>query len=337
VIRRAIQLRTCHKIDLPAAEGGEQRNWPWSGRWSPRLSHEIKNPLASILVGLKTLQRDSPGSPEHGIIFDLVFEEMDSLTTTINRLLESARPPASSTGPVYVEHLLNKCMASCGLLATRRGIGLELVPFPASSVVIVDEQDMSRVLNNLVQNALDASSKGDRIRIGWRELDQAGKDELVPGFSGKVVDIFVEDEGTGLPEEVSPGSIFGPFVTTKVLGSGLGLTVSQEIVDAQGGVITVDSRPNQGTKFEILLPSPEPIPCWDRHGDRAFECRSPNVNCKACEVKTAGTGYCCWKVKGRAYHAETGLWPDTCLKCGFFRASSLIPFFEFRPVSSKRG
>lgn len=305
------------------------------GEMVSRLSHEIKNPLASIVVGLKTLQRGTPQTSPHSHILLLLSEEVDSLTKTVNQLLEAARPRTPSPRPLYVEPLLERCMDAASLLAVRRGVGLELVRHPASSAVIVDDQAMLRVLQSVVQNALDACSKGGLIRIGWRELDEPEKDQLVPGFSGKVVGVFVEDSGPGIPDDLTSteSRIFRAFVSSKISGSGLGLTVSREIVEAYGGLIIVDSVRDLGTRVEILLPSPEAIPCWDWHKERAADYPScGDKECADCDMRSPGTGYCCWTVKGRAHFAETGRWPERCLNCGFFRSSSLTPFFKSRLV-----
>ena len=306
------------------------------GEMVSRLSHEIKNPLASIVVGLKTLQRGTPQSSQQGHILHLLSEEVDSLTKTVSQLLEAARPRTPSPKPIHLDPLLKRCMDSCSMLALRRGVELELVRFPASSVVIVDEQAMLRVLHILIQNALDASPKGGTINIGWRELDEGERDGIVPGFSGKVVGVFVEDGGPGIPGELSSSEsrIFRAFVSSKMTGSGLGLTVAREIVEAHGGLIMVDSAPDRGTRVEVFIPSPEVIPCWDWERDRAVDCPScRDVDCSACDIRSRGIGYCCWTVKGRSTYAETGRWPERCLKCGFFRSSSLVPFFRSRLVT----
>lgn len=305
------------------------------GEMVSRLSHEIKNPLASIVVGLKTMQRAVPQSSQHGKILQLISEEVDSLTKTVNQLLEAALPRVPSPRPIYVEPLLERCMDANGLLAMRRGIRLELVRASASSAVVADDRAMLRVLESLIQNAVDACSKGDLIRIGWRELDEPGKVELVPGFTGKVVALFVEDTGPGIPDEVSAdqSGVFKAFVSTKASGTGLGLTVAREIVESHGGVVVVDSLSNQGTRVRILLPSPEAIPCWDWRRNKAVDCPSQeDLDCAECDVRSSFTGFCCWTIRGRASHVETGQWSERCLSCGFFRSSSLTPFFRSRLV-----
>jgi signal transduction histidine kinase len=300
------------------------------GEMVSRLSHEIKNPLASILVGVQTLQRDTSQSSQQRHIVQLISEEVNSLVKIVNQLLESARPRTYSSSPVYVEPLLERCVDAHGFQADGRGVRLEIVRFPVSTFVLVDDRSMLRALDSLIQNALDACSRGDLIRIGWRELDQAGKDELVPGFSGKVVSLLVEDSGAGVPDELSSNEsrIFKAFVSTKVSGSGLGLTVAQDIVEEHGGVLMVSSLCNRGTRVEILLPIPEGIPCWDWNSDKS-------VDCTSCHMRSTGTGYYCWKQKHGTDHADTGQWPERCMKCSFFRASSLTPFFRSRLVVSK--
>jgi signal transduction histidine kinase len=300
------------------------------GEMVSRLSHEIKNPLASILMGVKTLQRDTPQSSQQGQMLQILLEEVNSLMEIVSELLESAHPRKSSPSPVYIDPLLKRCVDAHGFQTVRRGVRLEIVRFPVSTFVLVDERSLLRCLSSLVQNALDACSKGDLIRIGWRELDQAGKDELVPGFSGNVVAIFVEDSGPGIPDELSvdQSQVFKAFVSTKDSGTGLGLTVARDIVEDHGGVIVMSSLYNRGTRVEILLPIPEGIPCWDWNSDQS-------VDCASCSVRSTGTGYYCWKQKQGTYDADTGKPPEGCLKCEFFRASSLIPFFSSRLVASK--
>jgi signal transduction histidine kinase len=308
------------------------------GEMVSRLSHEIKNPLASLLMGVKTLQRSTPQSSRQGQMLQIILEEVNSLTKIVDQLLEAAHPRTLFPTPIYVEPLLERSMDAYGFQAIRRGVRLEIVRSPFSTVVLVDEQSMLRVLDSLIQNALDACSKGDLIRVGWRELDQVEKEELVPGFSGRIVSLFVEDKGSGIVGELSvnESKVFRAFVSTKVSGTGLGLTVSRDIVEDHGGIILVDSLANRGTRVQILLPIAEGLSCWDWHRDRSVVDSAPGrIDCASCDVRSRGTGHFCWKIKEHAHYAVTGQWPEHCLKCGFFRTSRLTPFFKSRLVQSK--
>ncbi len=133
-----------------------------AGEMLYRLSHEIKNPLAGIVVGVKTLQRDTPQSSQHGIVLQLLSEEVDSLRTIVNNLLDSARPRTPFSRPVCVEPLLEKCVHAQNLVAVRCGVRLELIRFPASTVVIVDDQAMLSVTGESDPECVGRVLKGGR-------------------------------------------------------------------------------------------------------------------------------------------------------------------------------
>ena len=131
-----------------------------------------------------------------------------------------------------------------------------------------DPQRLQQVLVNLVSNAEDAGGPEVNVRVSARLLP--GSDFRLPdgALSGRsscparkaerVLLMEVEDDGPGIPQDVLP-RIFDPFFTTKDVGhgSGLGLFVTQEIVDQHDGCIGVVSRAGQGTRFIIALPHPE--------------------------------------------------------------------------------
>jgi signal transduction histidine kinase len=102
----------------------------------------------------------------------------------------------------------------------------------------------NQVLFNLLQNALEASESGDAVTISLR-------------LQGESVVVEVSDVGCGIPAEAR-GRIFEPFFTTKVesggKGLGLGLAVSKGMVEAMGGTIAFEDRPQRGTVFRVILP-----------------------------------------------------------------------------------
>jgi len=106
-----------------------------------------------------------------------------------------------------------------------------------------DAAQLKQVLVNLVVNAVQAMPEGGTLTVGTRAADAA-------------VVLWVADTGTGIPDEIL-GKIFLPFFSTKDVteGTGLGLSVVHGIITAHGGSIDVQSRPGQGTRFEICLPA----------------------------------------------------------------------------------
>ena len=107
-----------------------------------------------------------------------------------------------------------------------------------------DGQQLRQVFLNLILNAIDASPKGAQIQV-----------MVVPADEPNYVAVKVIDQGSGIPAHILP-SIFDPFFTTKGKGkgTGLGLSVSQGIVAKHGGRILVNSQPEQGATFSVVLP-----------------------------------------------------------------------------------
>ena len=109
----------------------------------------------------------------------------------------------------------------------------------------MNRTELQQVLINLIVNAIHAMPDGGKLRL-------VSRDEKLDGRDGIRVD--VTDTGIGMTPEVL-SRIFDPFFTTKRRqGTGLGLSISQTLVRRQGGALTVESKPGQGTTFSIWLP-----------------------------------------------------------------------------------
>ena len=118
---------------------------------------------------------------------------------------------------------------------------------PAARTVVVDRAQIMQVLVNLMRNSIEAMAASDRRElIVSTALRAAG-----------VVEIAVADSGPGLSEEIRR-QLFTPFVTTKPDGLGIGLSVCQSIVEAHGGKINAETRPEGGTIFHFTLQGDSP-------------------------------------------------------------------------------
>jgi signal transduction histidine kinase len=111
---------------------------------------------------------------------------------------------------------------------------------------------MRQVILNLLLNAMDAAGDGGRVRVDVKQADS--DNEPTQAGSVREVEIQVADNGPGVPDEMKE-RIFEPFVSSKKLGMGLGLAVSQRIVEAHGGQITVTDDPGVGARFTVKLPT----------------------------------------------------------------------------------
>jgi signal transduction histidine kinase len=230
------------------------------GRLSAGIAHEVGNPLAAI-VGLTEVLKEGGLEPdEHTEFVDRIGREAQRIHRTVRELLDYARAAPSSdkesdlarsgenpgvaTGDAaeaieQVMRLLRpqKDLKDLGL-ATRVGDGIPAVPLATDRLV--------QVVLNLVLNAADAVRRagGSSIAI---ELESRG-DRVV---------LAVEDDGTGIPDDVRE-RIFEPFFTTKPAGegTGLGLATSAAIIEQAGGTIRALSRNDsaRGTRMQVDLP-----------------------------------------------------------------------------------
>jgi hypothetical protein len=146
--------------------------------------------------------------------------------------------------------------------------------------------------------------------LGWRRLGESETSATAPEHEGSIVGIYGEDTGLGLPSDLSVSTIFKPFVTTKRSGIGLGLSVTQEIIEAHGGLVFLRPGNRGGAMFEVLMP----IWTEDRTNARSgaqsvSECRS--------------LAPLCWTEKGKTHHKDTGEWAPECIECRVFRSYNL--------------
>ena len=138
-------------------------------------------------------------------------------------------------------------VALLGLDAASRGVEVALDLAARPSVVMGDRVHLQQVLLNLILNAVDASMAvpAERRRVLIYTRSMAGQ-----------VEVSVEDTGSGIAGD--PASIFEPFFTTKPDGMGMGLSIARSIVEAHGGTIRGETRPQGGARFTIELPRGTP-------------------------------------------------------------------------------
>jgi signal transduction histidine kinase len=218
------------------------------GRLAASISHEINNPLESV-TNLLYLIRQEDHLPERAKSYlSLAERELARVSEIAGQTLRFQRQSSNPTS-VTPQDLLDSVVALYqGRLINAR-IKLDFEHHAASPIVCY-EGDIRQVLNNLVGNAIDAMHKGGRLLIRTRDTTcwRTGR----PGIR-----ITIADTGSGMTPEVL-AHIFEAFYTTKGLsGTGLGLWISQGIVQKHTGVLLVRSSnrgPQTGTVFSLFLP-----------------------------------------------------------------------------------
>jgi signal transduction histidine kinase len=209
-----------------------------------RLAHELKNPLFPLQITVENMLRARDRSPEQ---FDEVFREgtatllaeLAQLKQIVGRFSDFAKMPAPEIQPVEFNALITDTLKLfAGQLAQAR-VQAVMELDAAIRTVPVDPEQMTRVLRNLVLNAIDAMPEGGTLTV---------RTEAVSGG----VRLAINDTGQGLtPEECA--RLFTPYYTTKTHGTGLGLAIVQSVVSDHGGRISVESEKGKGSTFRIEL------------------------------------------------------------------------------------
>jgi len=170
-----------------------------------------------------------------------VKNEVDRLTALSERYLSVARrkPPR-----LEKEDIAQICRDALDFMRrdlARHGIAVALELEPDLPAVSVDEGQIRQALYNLMRNARDAMPSGGNVVISARR-------------EGEGVEMTIDDEGGGI-DPAARERLFEPFFTTKGHGTGLGLVITREIVEAHGGRIWCEARETRGTRFAIFLPA----------------------------------------------------------------------------------
>jgi two-component system nitrogen regulation sensor histidine kinase NtrY len=214
-----------------------------------RLAHEIKNPLTPIQLCAERLRRHFAGAPPNARALveectGTIVNEVDSLKALVDEFAHFARMPAPRTVPTNLNALVEDALALYdGLFAAIR-LERTLGDLPP---VQIDQEQVKRVVINLVDNAIEAL--GGRDAANGARIVVATEHDLTNG----VARIVVADNGPGIP----PGDrdkLFMPYYSTKKRGSGLGLAIVRRIIVEHGGSIEVSDNAPRGTRFTIELP-----------------------------------------------------------------------------------
>ncbi len=217
------------------------------------VAHEIKNPLGSISIHIQLIQKAVKNARQgDGMLPDekftenylnVVNEEIERLNKIVVDFLYAVRPVQAKLAPVNLNEIVKGICDFIQPEAQKINVELHLELAENLPELMLDEQLFKQIVMNLAQNAFAAMKNGGGL---W--MASAVKEDKVV-FS-------VADNGEGMDEETC-SRVFEPYFTTKVNGTGLGLTMVYKIVKEFGGDIQVRSFKDEGTIFTISLPIPQ--------------------------------------------------------------------------------
>jgi len=213
------------------------------------VSHEMKTPLTLIKGSVETLEEDEGFSERQRYLISLIKHNSDNLVESIEALLILSRLDESGFHLplefLRIKEQLKKLVVEFSARAEKKNVQLRLAECPEDLLLEGSGPLLAKALGNLIDNAIKHNEANTLVEIGARRLKEQ-------------IQIFVRDNGRGLPEEELP-RIFERFYRPKSQsfheGSGLGLSLVKNIAKAHKGDVTVSSRLGESSEFVLTLPS----------------------------------------------------------------------------------
>ncbi len=216
------------------------------GKMAAHVTHEIRNPLSSMGLNIELLEEELAHVPERAEARQLVRaikREIERLAELSEEYLRVAKRPVPHLERDSLADLVREVVEFTKPELVKANVKCQVdVQDPLPSLAF-DEGQIRQALLNLIRNAREAMQPAGGTL--WLKVRSSG--------NGAGVDLVVDDDGSGIGDEVRE-KVFDPFFTTKERGTGLGLAVTRQIVEAHGGTISCEARAPKGTRFFIHLP-----------------------------------------------------------------------------------
>ena len=235
-----LKVSELEKITGQIVQAEKESAWQEMAR---QVAHEIKNPLTPMRLSIQHYQRLLESEGEKAIaktpaLMKALIEQIDNLNHIANEFSRFAQISVSSTSEFDLGDLMQEVAE---LYAHMEGVQLNQ-DIARNCIITADKGQIMRMLNNLVQNAIQASKNEEERNVTLRLTKLASQ-----------YHIEIEDNGSGIPSELKD-KIFKPNFTTKSKGMGLGLAIVHTIVSNHGGSIQFKNAKNKGTVFVVDLP-----------------------------------------------------------------------------------
>jgi two-component system, NtrC family, sensor kinase len=221
------------------------------GQLASVLAHEIGTPLNVIAGHAKLIATGRLAGDDARESGNTIGSQCERMTQIVRCILDYARRKPPRRSWIHASDVVQQVCNLLRGLAQQRSVGLAVEPSDGKTKLFVDPGQLQQAIINLVMNAIQASEAGGLVRLAvttaLRDGDTAPEEYVV---------LSVSDQGRGISPE-SREHIFEPFFTTKSSGegTGLGLSVARDIVREHGGFVEVSSQPDEGSTFQLYLPS----------------------------------------------------------------------------------
>ncbi|MDU4696523.1 MAG: ATP-binding protein [Paenibacillus sp.] len=208
------------------------------GQLAAGVAHEIRNPLTTLRGFLQMQQRTRVVNVMHT---DVMLAELDRINLIVSEFLILAKPQAVQFQTKDVRFTMGDVVSLLDSEAHLHNIEFEVHFSPSPILVHCEENQLKQVFINLLKNAMEAMPKGGKILL---QVEEDNKGQAV---------LSVVDEGEGIAKDRLQ-KLGEPFYTNKEKGTGLGLMISQRIIEGHRGTLKIDSELGRGTAVTITLP-----------------------------------------------------------------------------------
>ena len=213
------------------------------GRLLASVSHELNNPLQAIQNALFLLREEKGISLQGKLDLDIVLSEAERMSALIERLRSTYRPiQAEDFLPTQINNIIEDIHALITTHLRHNEIVYEFTPDPNLPLIPALPNQIRQVILNLLMNAVEIMTTGGKLIVSTKLLQDS--DEVL---------LSVSDTGPGIAPDLLP-NIFEAFITNKQRGTGLGLTISYDIVMKHHGRISAENNPDAGALFQVWLP-----------------------------------------------------------------------------------
>jgi len=215
------------------------------GTLTAGLAHEIRNPLVAIKTFTQLLPERLEDEEFRNHFLNIASSEVDRISSLISELLEFARPSDPRLEFEDINSILDGMILLVSTETKKKQISIVKTYESNLPPIKIDREQIKQVFLNILLNSIEATPEKGQITVKTRSFSKPDNEPYIQ--------IEFTDTGRGIPTEYLE-DIFTPFFTTKDKGSGLGLSISHQIVQDHRGYIDVESELNKGTSFYINLP-----------------------------------------------------------------------------------
>jgi len=210
------------------------------GKAVAEIAHDMKTPLMAIGgFSNQIFRKLKPEDPNRKKL-ETVIQETPRLESMVKEMLDFGRPLTLDRTEADLNDLVEGTVLVTGPVAEEAGVDIKTELDPSLPPLLLDKTRIEQVITNLITNALQASSKGQKVWLRTRS-------------AGRYVELEISDRGSGIKQE-DVEKVFEPFYSTRKRGTGLGLPIVKRIVDSHGGEVFLRPNPEAGVTFTVRFP-----------------------------------------------------------------------------------